>query len=100
MGGTAVPMRDGVRLATGLHLAEQDGRWPASLLRTGIRQTGVGGPARACGTGRPLSAAFARVLRIADGRVCKLVQITHAARWNDALGASGNDEAQTPGWHR
>ena len=52
------------------------------------------------GTGRPLSAAFARVLRIADGRVCKLVQITHTARWNDALGASGNDEAQTPGWHR
>ena len=37
-------------------------------------------------TGRPLSAAFAHVLRIADGRVCELTQITDTARWHDALG--------------
>jgi ketosteroid isomerase-like protein len=41
------------------------------------------GTARA--TGRPLSAAFAHVLRFADGRVCELVQITDTARWRDAL---------------
>ena len=67
MGVTAVPMRDGVRLATGLHLAEQDGRWPASLLRTGVRQTGVGGPARGPTlerSGQP------RDLRLRNGRRC------------------------------
>jgi ketosteroid isomerase-like protein len=37
------------------------------------------------GTGRPLSAAFAHVLRFADGRVSEIVQITDTARWNDAL---------------
>ena len=41
------------------------------------------GTARA--TGSPLSAAFAHVLRFADGRVCELVQITDTARWRDAL---------------
>lgn len=38
------------------------------------------------GTGRPLSAAFAHVLRFADGRVSEIVQITDTARWHDALG--------------
>jgi hypothetical protein len=28
-------MRDGVRPGAGVHLPEHDGRWPASLLRTG-----------------------------------------------------------------
>ena len=36
-------------------------------------------------TSRPLSAAFAHVLRIDDGRVSELVQITDTARWRDAL---------------
>lgn len=37
-------------------------------------------------TGRPLSAAFAHILRIAaDGRVSELTQITDTARWRDAL---------------
>lgn len=38
------------------------------------------------GTGRPLSAAFAHVLRFADGRVSEIVQITDTARWREALG--------------
>lgn len=38
------------------------------------------------GTGRPLNAAFAHVLRFADGRVCEIVQITDSARWHDAIG--------------
>ena len=38
------------------------------------------------GTGRPLSAAFAHVLRFAGGRVSEIVQITDSARWHDALG--------------
>jgi ketosteroid isomerase-like protein len=37
------------------------------------------------GTGRPLSAAFAHVLRFAGGRVSEIVQITDTARWHDAL---------------
>jgi ketosteroid isomerase-like protein len=41
------------------------------------------GTARA--TGRPLSAAFAHMLRFAGGRVSELVQITDTARWRDAL---------------
>jgi ketosteroid isomerase-like protein len=36
--------------------------------------------------GRPLSAAFAHVLRFAGGRVPEIVQITDTARWHDALG--------------
>lgn len=36
-------------------------------------------------TGRRLSAAFAHVLRFADGRVSELVQITDTARWHAAL---------------
>jgi len=36
-------------------------------------------------TGRPLSAAFAHILRFADGRVSELAQITDTARWHDAL---------------
>jgi ketosteroid isomerase-like protein len=36
-------------------------------------------------TGRTLSAAFAHILRIADGRVSELTQITDTARWRDAL---------------
>jgi len=41
------------------------------------------GTARA--TGRQISAAFAHVLRFADGRVSELVQITDTARWHAAL---------------
>lgn len=37
------------------------------------------------GTGRALDAAFAHVLRFADGRVSELVQITDTARWHEAL---------------
>lgn len=36
-------------------------------------------------TGRHLSAAFAHILRFADGRVSELVQVTDTARWLDAL---------------
>jgi ketosteroid isomerase-like protein len=36
-------------------------------------------------TGRPLSAAFAHILRIEDGRVSELLQITDTARWQQAL---------------
>jgi ketosteroid isomerase-like protein len=36
-------------------------------------------------TGRPLSAAFAHVLRIEGGRVSELVQITDTVRWQQAL---------------
>lgn len=36
-------------------------------------------------TGRPLSAAFAHILRFADGRVSELAQITDTARWHEAL---------------
>jgi uncharacterized protein len=39
-------------------------------------------------TGRPLSAAFAHVLRFADGLVTELVQITDTQRWHEALAAS------------
>jgi uncharacterized protein len=38
------------------------------------------------GTGRPLSAAFAHLLRVGDGRVTELVQITDTAQWHEALG--------------
>lgn len=41
------------------------------------------GTARA--TGRPLSAAFAHIVRVTHGRVSELVQITDTARWHDAL---------------
>lgn len=37
------------------------------------------------GTGRTLSAAFAHILRITDGSVSELVQITDTARWHEAL---------------
>ncbi len=37
------------------------------------------------GTGRPLDAAFAHVLRFAGGQVSELVQITDTARWHEAL---------------
>ena len=36
-------------------------------------------------SGRTLSAAFAHVLRFADGRITELVQITDTGRWRDAL---------------
>jgi ketosteroid isomerase-like protein len=36
-------------------------------------------------SGRPLSAAFAHVLRFEDDRVSELVQITDTARWQQAL---------------
>lgn len=36
-------------------------------------------------TGRQLSAAFAHILRFADGRVSELAQLTDTARWHDAL---------------
>ena len=36
-------------------------------------------------TGRPLSAAFAHILRIEDGQVRELVQVTDTARWQQAL---------------
>jgi uncharacterized protein len=36
-------------------------------------------------TGRTLSAAFAHILRVTDGRVSELTQITDTARWYDAL---------------
>lgn len=39
------------------------------------------------GTGRPLSAAFAHILRFADGRITEIVQITDTGRWRDALAA-------------
>ena len=42
-------------------------------------------------TGRPLSAAFAHVLRFADGRVCELVQVTDTVRWHDALAECGKE---------
>lgn len=32
-------------------------------------------------TGRPVDAAFAHVLRLADGRLTELVQFTDTARW-------------------
>jgi ketosteroid isomerase-like protein len=41
------------------------------------------GTARA--TGKPLSAAFAHILRFGDRRVSELVQITDTARWQQAL---------------
>ena len=41
-------------------------------------------------TGRPLHAAFAHILRIADARVTELVQITDTGRWRDALDRSGS----------
>jgi ketosteroid isomerase-like protein len=41
------------------------------------------GTARA--TGRPLSAAFAHVIRLADGLLTELVQITDTERWHEAL---------------
>lgn len=41
------------------------------------------GTARA--TGRPLSAAFAHIVRVSAGRVSELVQIADTARWHDAL---------------
>lgn len=41
------------------------------------------------GSGQPLSAAFAHVLRISrDDRVSELVQITDTGCWRDALGGS------------
>jgi ketosteroid isomerase-like protein len=43
------------------------------------------GTARA--SGRTLSAAFAHILRFADGQVTEIVQITDTGRWRDALGA-------------
>ena len=43
------------------------------------------GTARA--SGRPLSAAFAHILRFADGLVTELVQITDTERWHEALTA-------------
>jgi ketosteroid isomerase-like protein len=44
------------------------------------------GTARA--TGRPLSAAFAHILRLEDGHVTELIQITDTARWQQALDTS------------
>ena len=41
------------------------------------------GTARA--TGRPLSAVFAHILRLADGLATELVQITDTERWHEAL---------------
>jgi uncharacterized protein len=41
------------------------------------------GTARA--TGRSLSAAFAHVLRVTDGRVSELLQVTDTVRWREAL---------------
>jgi 2-(1,2-epoxy-1,2-dihydrophenyl)acetyl-CoA isomerase len=38
----------------------------------------------------PLHAAFAHILRIEDGRVTELVQITDTGRWRDALGRVGS----------
>jgi ketosteroid isomerase-like protein len=38
-------------------------------------------------TGRPLSAAFAHILRFTDGLVTELVQITDTERWHEALAA-------------
>jgi uncharacterized protein len=43
------------------------------------------GTARA--TGGALSAAFAHILRFADGQLTELVQITDTGRWRDALAA-------------
>ena len=40
---------------------------------------------RATRTGQPHDAAFAHVLRFADGCVTELVQITDTARWHEAL---------------
>lgn len=40
---------------------------------------------RAHTTGRPFEAAFAHVLRFADGRICELIQVTDSARWHEAL---------------
>jgi len=48
-------------------------------------------------TGFPLHAAFAHILRIADGRVTELVQITDTGRWRDALGRSGFEPATSTG---
>lgn len=70
------------------------------LLAAGDRMVVLGryeGTAR--GTGRPLSAAFAHVLRIADGRVRELVQVTDTARWHDALGSPALG-ARPPAPHR
>jgi uncharacterized protein len=38
-------------------------------------------------SGRPLSAAFAHILRFANGLVTELVQITDTQRWHEALDA-------------
>jgi uncharacterized protein len=41
------------------------------------------GTARA--TGRRLSATFAHILRVTDGRVSELLQVTDTVRWREAL---------------
>jgi uncharacterized protein len=51
------------------------------------------GTARA--TGRPLSAAFAHILRFADGLVTELVQITDTQRWHEALTAQPRAAQET-----
>jgi ketosteroid isomerase-like protein len=43
------------------------------------------------GTGKPLSAAFAHVLRVSGGRVTEMVQYTDTARWREALGTGNAD---------
>lgn len=66
---------------------------PQEYLPTGkARMVVIGrytGTARA--TGRPLSAAFAHILRFANSRVSELIQITDTARWHEALAPFRDD---------
>lgn len=63
---------------------------PEEYLSVGVGRIVVLGRyvGRARDTGVPLEAVFAHVLRVRDGRVTELVQVTDSARWHRALAIS------------